>query len=619
MRRRVTLRMLLLVPLVLQLAVTAGLITLVGYQGRQRSADALAAKAQLRVSRQVADYLRNYLSTPQQMIRLMADAVESGRLDPADRPALVHFLWSLHGLFPNAPYLNFGWANGDFIGVGQVDNTNPQAFLEVADAGSISHLEQIRLDQRGRPVGTTRLKSFADFRGDGWYSEPIRAGRPVWTPIYNWVDAPDVVVIGAGTPVRRSGRVVGVAGVDLFLANISGYLRSLPVSQAGEIYIIDQNGQLVADASERLPFAVVNGRGVRRRAQDSPDRMIRETARALLRQGAQIGSLNAPLHQRLPIGHEDALVRVDPFRDAQGLNWRIVVVIPESEVYGNLRREALNHLVISLVAIAISGGIALMVIDFVTHRLDRLVLGTDAMAEGDLSQSVELGSIQEMSRLAESFNTMATRLRRSFSTLRLRNREIQRLVNERTESLARLELQLREERRERRRLEQTLSGVFQPAAALADPGTGLFNRPGLERRLLNGARPSAGEAAGPVLLIVLMLGQDGEPGELEANHRQTIAERLEPLVADHQGLAAFLGGGRFAVMLPGLDASAAQALIGSLAEAMQPLRLWAGVAAAAPGADNQVWQALLQRAEAALEAVIMESGPGAGPRWRLAG
>jgi hypothetical protein len=95
MNRPVSLRVVLLVPLVLQLALTAGLISLIGYQGKQQAAAQLAASSQLRASQQVRDYLSDYLRTPQQVIRLMADAVASGRLDPADRPAVIRYLWLL--------------------------------------------------------------------------------------------------------------------------------------------------------------------------------------------------------------------------------------------------------------------------------------------------------------------------------------------------------------------------------------------------------------------------------------------------------------------------------------------------------------------------------------------
>jgi hypothetical protein len=59
------------------------------------------------------------------------------------------------------------------------------------------------------------------------------AGKAVWTSIDNWVDAPEVMAIGAGIPIRRDCRLVGVAEVDVSLSNISSYLASLPMGGRG--------------------------------------------------------------------------------------------------------------------------------------------------------------------------------------------------------------------------------------------------------------------------------------------------------------------------------------------------------------------------------------------------
>jgi hypothetical protein len=59
------------------------------------------------------------------------------------------------------------------------------------------------------------------------------AGKAVWTNIDNWVDAPEVMAIGAGIPIRRDCRLVGVAEVDVSLSNISSYLASLPMGGRG--------------------------------------------------------------------------------------------------------------------------------------------------------------------------------------------------------------------------------------------------------------------------------------------------------------------------------------------------------------------------------------------------
>ena len=137
-----SLRRLLVVPVVVQMVATAGLISLLSYQNLRSTTDRMAATMQERTSRQVSDYLRAYLQVPQQVIATMEQAVRSGALDPQDQVATTRYLWQLHNTFPNAPYLNYGLATGDFIGVGQVDNDDPRPYLEVAAADSIERLNK---------------------------------------------------------------------------------------------------------------------------------------------------------------------------------------------------------------------------------------------------------------------------------------------------------------------------------------------------------------------------------------------------------------------------------------------------------------------------------------------
>jgi HAMP domain-containing protein len=344
---------------------------------------------------------------------------------------------------------------------------------------------QYRLDAQGHPAGLQRTNSFDDFRSDDWYRLPAQASGAVWIPIYNWVDAPDVMALGAGIPIRRSGALVGVAEIDTFLANINRYLRQLPIAESGVIYIVEANGRLVADSTGHLPFSIVNGHGVRHLAQESADPVVRASSAALIRRQGSFQLLTQPHQLELPLGKGDALVRVDPYRAGTGLDWRIVVVIPENDLYGSLRLEITHQLLISLSLILISGVFLLLVVQFVTRQLDRLVSSADAIAEGDLSHTVAPGSILELAWLANSFNETTDRLRRSFATLRSRNREIARLAELRREQLTSSEQQLSLEVRQRERLERTLAETSESSRAsrLVDPLTGLFSLDGLKRHL----------------------------------------------------------------------------------------------------------------------------------------
>jgi len=164
------------------------------------------------------------------------------------------------------------------------------------------------------------------------------------------------MAIGAGIPIRRDGRLVGVAEVDVFLSNISSYLASLPLGKGWQVYLVESNGMLVADSSNRLPFRVVGGRGV-----------------------------------RLPLNGTGELVRVEPFRDRYGLDWRIVVTMPESEFEGPLRRDALTNLLISLGAVGVSGTLGMQAVRRVNASLTQVVEGSEALAEGNLDHEVPPG------------------------------------------------------------------------------------------------------------------------------------------------------------------------------------------------------------------------------------
>ncbi len=484
-KKPLTLRKLLVVPVVLQMAATAGLISLVSYQSDQHTANQMALATQERTMRQVVDYLHAYLRVPQQVIATMEEGVASGAVDPTNRASTTRFLWQLHRTFPEAAYLNYGLASGDFIGVGQADNVNRQPYLEVAAAASIQRLEMHRIDAAGSPGPLHRIKPFADFRTDGWYSEPVTADRPVWTSIYNWVDAPEVMAMGAGIPIRRQGRLIGVAGVDVFLANISRYLHSLPLEDGAEVYVVEPNGLLVADSTERLSFTIVAGRGVRHKAVDSSTPAIRDSAQALVQRFGGMGEIDAPHQFALPIGSGKAIVRVEPFRDRYGLDWRIVTTMPDSAFKGPLRRDALTNLLISLGAVGLSGGLGLLAVNRVNRNLTQLVEGSEALAQGDLSREVEPGTIVETARLAASFNAMAGRLRESFRSLRARNAEVSLEVAERTRELRDTNRRLEEEIGLRRRAEDELRSSNADLEVLAntDRLTGVANRTQLDRQL----------------------------------------------------------------------------------------------------------------------------------------
>lgn len=612
---------------------TAGLISLLSYQNLRSTTDRMAATMQESTSRQVSDYLRAYLEVPQQVVATMEQAVRSGALDPQDQVATTRYLWQLHRTFPDALYLNYGLASGDFIGVGQADNDDPRPYLELAAADSIERLEKYTIDPIGRKGDLQRVKPFADFRADGWYNEPLVAGKAVWTSIYNWVDAPEVMAIGAGIPIRRDGRLVGVAEVDVFLSNISSYLASLPLGKGSQVYLVEPNGMLVADSSNRLPFRVVGGRGVRLRATEAEAPSIRDSARALVNRFGDLGAIDMPHQLRLPLNGTGELVRVEPFRDRYGLDWRIVVTMPESEFEGPLRRDALTNLLISLGAVGVSGTLGMQAVRRVNASLTQVVEGSEALAEGNLDHEVPPGEVAETQRVAMSLNTMASSLRESIRSLRASNAAVSEEVAQRTWELQGANQRLEEEIALRRRAEEELlqSNAELQVLAHTDRLTGVANRNQLDHQLAMEWQRHRREQK-PIALLMIdadhFKAYNDCFGHLAGDRCLIrIAEVVQRTCSRPGDLLARFGGEEFVLLLPNTDCPGAITVAERVQEALEqqaiphPKAVVAGRVSVSIGIASQIPdtyntpQDLLASADAAL----YRAKAGGRNRWEMVG
>ena len=76
----------------------------------------------------------------------------------------------------------------------------------------------------------------------------------------------------------------------------------------------------MADSTDRLPFRLVRGRGVRLRATEADATAIRDSARALVNRFGDLGAIDKPHQLRLPLKGTAILVRVEPSQDRYGLD-----------------------------------------------------------------------------------------------------------------------------------------------------------------------------------------------------------------------------------------------------------------------------------------------------------
>ncbi|MBD0387551.1 MAG: HAMP domain-containing protein, partial [Nostoc sp. C3-bin3] len=146
-------------------------------------------------------------------------------------------------------------------------------------------------------------------------------------------------------------------------------------------------------------------------------------------------SINQDTDFQLEIQGKRHFVDVVPWRDKYGLDWLVVVSVPESAFMAQI--DANTHTTIALCfgALVVASVMGVFTSHWIVRPILRLNWASEAMASGNLDQRVETSGIRELNTLSKSFNHMAAQLHESFTALEKSKEELEDRVEERTTEL----------------------------------------------------------------------------------------------------------------------------------------------------------------------------------------
>ncbi len=412
------LRTTLVLPFVLQIVAAVGLVGYLSFRNGQKAVSDLAIQLSTQVTNRVSQQLHSYLAIPRQANEINKQAIELGMLDPLDIDTTGRFFWKQMQLFEHLSYINFGGQDGTFVGVGREDHG--LLYTERMRPSDRFRYNRYALDSQGNLTQQLANEPYP-FQADQWYQSAIRAGKPTWSPIYQWTDRPDVISISSSYPIYDANRrLLGVVGVDFILTQISEFLRTLNISPTGKVFVMERNGMIVASSSQELPYRHVDGKVARLNSLQSQEPLIRDTATVLrdrFDSFSQITQPQLPQLLSLPLSQSRAFVSVTPWQDQLGLDWLVVVIIPEADFMGQIEANTINTLWLCGAAFVVAIGIGIFTSRWVSRPIRRMSYAAEAMAQGQISQSVESSHLVELDRLAAAFNRMAVTLQDSFNAL----------------------------------------------------------------------------------------------------------------------------------------------------------------------------------------------------------
>ncbi|CAC5342118.1 MULTISPECIES: hybrid sensor histidine kinase/response regulator [Planktothrix] len=443
MFQKLPLRFILIVPFVLQIFAAVSLTGYLSLRNGQKAVNNLASKLQNEVSSRIYQHLNSYLSIAPQLNQINANAIETGILDPDNLTQLVQFFWKQRVTF-DIGYVLLGTPTGIFSSVGNYFGDQRITFdtTDLQNYGN-SLMHTFEINTQGKPSKLI-LKSQKDhfFKKEGWYAAGAQLEKPTWSKVYNWEVEPFPLCIAASHPLFDDNKkLTGVLGVEMRLSQVSNFLEQLKVSPSGQTFIIERNGLLIASSGDQKPFIIKPGQKPQRlKAIDSQQPLIKATANYLESQIKDFQTIETTQNLKFSWEHDKQFVKITPWRDPLGLDWLVIVVVPQSDFMAEIDRNTQTTILLCLGALILAtiSGI------YTTRRITQPILHLSAASKniakeaeqgfrGDLVKPrVEEPTIKELGILAHAFNQMIQQLQDAFVSLEQANKALEKRVEERT-------------------------------------------------------------------------------------------------------------------------------------------------------------------------------------------
>ena len=436
--RNLSLQNTITLPFLLQIFITVGLVGYFSWRNGEQAVNNVTSQLRSEVTTGVKQHLKSYLNTPQLIVKLKQNSIKNEQLNPNDFSRLEQDFWSTIRLFDSVRAIYLGNETGKFIYGNREDgNFYSKEVINAPDR------QTYILDARGQRKKLIETDEY-DPRTRPWYVKTLAARENNWSEIYTFTGG-ELGITAAGLLQDSRGNTQGIVGVDLILSGINRFLQSIDISDRGQVFILERNGYLVATSTGEEPFTYdpVTKQEQRLKAIDSQNKLVSATVKHIASYFISLERVNRLQQLEFRLGRDNQLVQILPYRDKLGLDWLIVVVMPESDFMGEIENNTRNTVLLCILALAIATVLGVYTSRKIALPITNLSRVTSIIAASAkekntstrLYPAVEAKSTQELRSLATSFNEMAIQLKAAFRELENSNQTLEKRVEQRTEAL----------------------------------------------------------------------------------------------------------------------------------------------------------------------------------------
>jgi adenylate cyclase len=388
----------------------SGLIILQSYFTTTREVEELAHSLFRDLSRQAFHRTREHLGTARDMVNLLQDLSDQGRLG-SDRKTLGGEL--LAALRSNSDYtwVSYSGEDGSFTGAYRASDGSTLVNSSWIVDGK-TKMEEFAVGKDGT---WTRLRTSEDYRydprGRPFYTRAVERNQPIWTPPYVFFGQGIPGITYAAPRWDAQKKRTGVFSVDFDLNRLSDLMRQVTGSGSGTIFMFTPDGTLLAHPDVKCVEMDEAKEGRLLKLSDVSDPVLRayaSAAKGVDMTPSPVGVADQNV-QRLSFSVEDKryLAAGAAYRVNDEFSLVVGFAAPESIFLDPIRQNLRTALSLALLVLAAGFAIAIVFANTVSRPLLEIADQMNRIAQFDLRESPKDRSIfLEIDRMERSLNGM---------------------------------------------------------------------------------------------------------------------------------------------------------------------------------------------------------------------
>lgn len=395
-------RLLISVFFIILMVSTIGIISYITFSNWRTSVNNTLHKLEDNASVDILNQIESIMTVPIYVDEANHYIIQNNLIDLNDKIKMEKYFAGLIKASGNKlSSFSYGKEDGSYFGSRKNENGSLEFYISNKETRGHSFYYKVNKDLTAGDF----VKDFGKFdpRTRDWYMLAKKEGKPVFSPVYKHFAKKDLAISWAYPIYDKEGKLEGVLGSHIVLSNLNDSIRKIIGSSGGSAFIIEKNaGYLVANSVGKQNFKIESSGSIKRftlkdigeiSAEKSYKEYINDKGR-----GLSIDNNRLKLHTKMFSYKQN------------GLDWLIMISIPENSFTTEINRNIVISLMLSIIAVLLAIAIQIKSTDYIFKPINDLTGTAEKFSKGNLTERAKVYRNDEIGRLAAAFNKMAEEL-----------------------------------------------------------------------------------------------------------------------------------------------------------------------------------------------------------------